>query len=90
MKKFNPHIPIMIREAMGVEPKVYARYGMSSVPYIDDRVLISWNGRIWEGKDGASKGYYLDATLSQVFAKSFTDLDDKMIEDKVSELVKAA
>ena len=27
MKKNNPHTPIMIREALGVEPKVFARYG---------------------------------------------------------------
>ncbi|KAK3081473.1 hypothetical protein LTS18_006374, partial [Coniosporium uncinatum] len=26
MKKHNPHTPIMIREAAGVEPKVWARY----------------------------------------------------------------
>ena len=26
MKKNNPHIPILIREALGVEPKVWARY----------------------------------------------------------------
>ncbi|MCJ1360481.1 MAG: hypothetical protein MMC33_010486 [Icmadophila ericetorum] len=26
MKKNNPHTPIMIREAAGTEPKVYARY----------------------------------------------------------------
>ncbi|MCJ1408405.1 hypothetical protein MMC19_002480 [Ptychographa xylographoides] len=26
MKKNNPHTPIMLREALGVEPKVYARY----------------------------------------------------------------
>lgn len=26
MKKNNPHTPIMIREAMGIEPRVYARY----------------------------------------------------------------
>ncbi|KAF2465917.1 NADH dehydrogenase, alpha subcomplex, subunit 2 [Lindgomyces ingoldianus] len=26
MKKHNPHTPIMIREASGIEPKVYARY----------------------------------------------------------------
>ncbi|KAF1808810.1 NADH dehydrogenase, alpha subcomplex, subunit 2 [Eremomyces bilateralis CBS 781.70] len=26
MKKHNPHTPIMIREASGVEPKVWARY----------------------------------------------------------------
>ncbi|KAF1996198.1 NADH dehydrogenase, alpha subcomplex, subunit 2 [Amniculicola lignicola CBS 123094] len=26
MKKHNPHTPIMLREARGTEPKVYARY----------------------------------------------------------------
>jgi hypothetical protein len=27
MKKHNPHTPIMIREALDVQPKVWARYG---------------------------------------------------------------
>ena len=27
MKKHNPHTPIMIREASGTEPIVYARFG---------------------------------------------------------------
>ncbi|ODM21080.1 NADH-ubiquinone oxidoreductase 10.5 kDa subunit [Aspergillus cristatus] len=27
MKKHNPHIPILIREAAGTLPRVYARYG---------------------------------------------------------------
>ena len=27
MKKNNPHTPIMMREALGIEPRVYARYG---------------------------------------------------------------
>jgi hypothetical protein len=27
MKKHNPHTPIMIREASGIEPTVYARFG---------------------------------------------------------------
>ncbi|KAF2708308.1 NADH dehydrogenase, alpha subcomplex, subunit 2 [Pleomassaria siparia CBS 279.74] len=26
MKKHNPHTPIMLREANGIEPKVYARF----------------------------------------------------------------
>jgi hypothetical protein len=26
MKKNNPYVPIMVREAMGIEPRVYARY----------------------------------------------------------------
>ena len=28
MKKHNPHVPILMREASGTQPKVYARYGM--------------------------------------------------------------
>jgi NADH dehydrogenase (ubiquinone) 1 alpha subcomplex subunit 2 len=27
MKKHNPHTPIMMREASGTEPRVFARYG---------------------------------------------------------------
>lgn len=27
MKKANPHTPILIREASGVEPKIFARFG---------------------------------------------------------------
>ncbi|KAK4635399.1 NADH-ubiquinone oxidoreductase [Fulvia fulva] len=26
MKKNNPHTPIMLREALGIEPRVFARY----------------------------------------------------------------
>ncbi len=32
MKKNNPHTPIMLREAAGTQPRVYARYGQSIVP----------------------------------------------------------
>jgi hypothetical protein len=31
MKKHNPHTPIMIREASGTEPTVYARFGASTL-----------------------------------------------------------
>ena len=30
MKKNNPNTPIMLREAAGTQPRVYARYGMES------------------------------------------------------------
>ena len=39
MKKNNPHTPIMIREALGVEPKVFARYGKPIA-------LVSRQGRL--------------------------------------------
>ena len=32
MKKNNPHTPIMLREAAGTQPRVYARYGQSIQP----------------------------------------------------------
>ena len=32
MKKNNPHTPIMLREAAGTQPRVYARYGQSIHP----------------------------------------------------------
>jgi hypothetical protein len=30
MKKHNPNTPIMMREAAGTPPRVFARYGMSN------------------------------------------------------------
>ena len=30
MKKHNPHTPILIREASGIEPTLYARYSAST------------------------------------------------------------
>lgn len=31
MKKNNPYVPILIREASGTEPRVFARYGASTL-----------------------------------------------------------
>ncbi|KAF2737567.1 NADH dehydrogenase, alpha subcomplex, subunit 2 [Polyplosphaeria fusca] len=53
MKKHNPHTPIMIREASGIEPKVYARFEFGK------EKIIPLKG-----------------------------LDDKGIENKITELVK--
>jgi hypothetical protein len=39
MKKNNPHTPIMLRDAAGTAPRVYARYGMSTVYYAPNRSL---------------------------------------------------
>ncbi|KAH9845883.1 NADH-ubiquinone oxidoreductase [Teratosphaeria destructans] len=35
MKHHNPHTPIMIREALNVEPRVYARYEYGREKYAD-------------------------------------------------------
>jgi len=37
MKHHNPHTPIMIREAMGVEPRVFARYEFGREKMLDLR-----------------------------------------------------
>ncbi|KXL47395.1 hypothetical protein M433DRAFT_59301 [Acidomyces richmondensis BFW] len=44
MKHHNPHIPILIREASGVEPRVYARYEfgrekMADLHGLDDKAI---------------------------------------------------
>lgn len=33
MKKNNPQTPILIREAQGTLPKIYARYGTNYAPF---------------------------------------------------------
>lgn len=38
MKKNNPHTPILIREASGTTPKVFARYGKLSGPLEKQKV----------------------------------------------------
>lgn len=47
MKKHNPQTPIMMREAAGTQPRVYARYGMTGhlqthcVGSLDKRVRLT-------------------------------------------------
>jgi hypothetical protein len=52
MKKNNPHTPIMLREAAGTQPRVYARYGQSSIPRGMD--LKQW--RLFKGEWTADNG----------------------------------
>ena len=58
MKKNNPHTPIMIREALGIEPKVFARYGRPIAMECRQGRLISMD-RAWEGEAGFIIGYGL-------------------------------
>ncbi|KAJ5474317.1 hypothetical protein N7475_003883 [Penicillium sp. IBT 31633x] len=37
MKKHNPQTPIMMREASGTQPRVFARYGLSDTQ-IEERI----------------------------------------------------
>jgi len=43
MKKNNPYIPIMIREASGTEPRVWARYEFGREKMMDLRGMLNDN-----------------------------------------------
>lgn len=54
MKKHNPTIPIMLREAQGTLPKVYARYDLGkeksqSLEGMDFHTYVSVCSWIWMG-----------------------------------------
>jgi len=56
MKKANPSVPIMIREASGTQPTVYARFGASHLRKdTGETLLIIWN-RLWKGEEAVAKG----------------------------------
>tara|TARA_R110002060_G_scaffold66074_6_gene74964 strand:- start:363 stop:518 length:156 start_codon:yes stop_codon:yes gene_type:complete len=46
MKKHNPNTPIMLREAAGTQPRVYARYGQSEEHLLQALAEI-WIGAVW-------------------------------------------
>lgn len=50
MKKNNPHTPIMLREALGVEPKVFARYGRPITPLGSEQRRLMVFNRAWQGE----------------------------------------
>lgn len=64
MKKNNPHTPIMLRDAAGTQPRVYARYGEQAASWCccsssEDHVLrekVLTLDRIWEGEVGVVNG----------------------------------
>jgi hypothetical protein len=56
MKKANPSIPIMIREASGTQPTVYARFGALHPGRTHGGImLIIWD-RLWKGEEVVTKG----------------------------------
>ncbi|KAK4906624.1 hypothetical protein LTR66_009888 [Elasticomyces elasticus] len=86
MKKNNPHTPIMIREALNVEPKVYARYGPSASPpprYARPDQLPRTNP-----SDPETNTLH-PTEFGKEKMESLKGLDDKAIENKVTELVKS-
>ncbi len=71
MKKHNPHTPILMREASGFEPTLFARYSVSATPRCTPS---GTNKSIDYGKE------------KKIQLKG---LDDKSIEQKVTELVQS-
>lgn len=73
MKKHNPSVPILIREASGTEPTVYARFGAYRADTNKQfKWLIDINVDFGKEKKLPLKG-----------------LDDKSIEQQVTELVQS-
>ena len=87
MKKNNPNIPILIREATGIEPKVWARYGMKgnspNRSKADSRKVMARSHQdlyqVRKFRDCRKGSSSTDGPL--------TGLSDKEIEDNVSKLV---
>jgi NADH dehydrogenase (ubiquinone) 1 alpha subcomplex subunit 2 len=79
MKKNNPNTPIMLREAAGTQPQVFARYGQSlsllciSAKHTGVRMEFILTNGVEFGKEKS---------------ESLLGLSDKEIEDKVTGLVK--
>jgi hypothetical protein len=87
MKKNNPNIPILIREATGIEPKVWARYSMKEAIHQSAQKLTV--GRLWQG---VLEVFVRCANPGTASTGSSTDgppvgFSDKEIEDNVSKLV---
>jgi NADH dehydrogenase (ubiquinone) 1 alpha subcomplex subunit 2 len=76
MKHHNPHTPIMIREASGVQPRVYARYEFGREKMADLNGMRTRIDYVY--------GRQLDTGILTLCA----GLDDKAIEEKVTTLVK--
>ncbi|KAJ5612248.1 hypothetical protein N7510_005442 [Penicillium lagena] len=82
MKKHNPHTPIMMREAMDTEPRVFARYGMDKDPLKTDC------------QNRLKKEYGLTMDEYAEFGKekqeALSGLSEQQIEERITNLVKAS
>jgi NADH dehydrogenase (ubiquinone) 1 alpha subcomplex subunit 2 len=74
MKQSNPHTPIMIREALGIEPKVYARYEFGRERVADLKGEIGHNIPSF-------------CACRRVLSDFTAGLDASAIEQKISSLI---
>jgi hypothetical protein len=54
MKKNNPYVPILIREASGTEPRIFARYGRFSQMHCPENAVLIDSHRIGKGEAGVA------------------------------------
>ncbi|RMY45423.1 hypothetical protein D0865_09921 [Hortaea werneckii] len=87
MKHHNPHTPILIREAMNIQPRVFARYEFGKEKMADLQGM-------WEGEMERWREAFMSREVGRESGKIARSmdrgLDDKAIEDKVSGLVQAS
>ncbi|KAJ5595445.1 uncharacterized protein N7459_001653, partial [Penicillium hispanicum] len=85
MKKHNPYTPIMMREASGIEPRVFARYGTTTTPLgshcsasirSENVQLTKLTRRLSPPEFGKEK------------QEALSGLSDSQIEDRITTLVK--
>jgi NADH dehydrogenase (ubiquinone) 1 alpha subcomplex subunit 2 len=91
MKKNNPSTPIMLREAAGTVPKIYARYGRSCLPNAKECSVLIHAAEFGQEKSQSLEGRRMLArslTQSHVLMLSGVGLSDKQIEETVTTLVK--
>lgn len=89
MKKNNPHTPIMLREALGYEPRIFARYGT----LLDGIFLPGQDTYTMDTELGKEKQESLSGRLGHSWrlitgTDSAQGLTDGEIEAKVSSLVR--
>lgn len=89
MKKNNPDTPIMLREAAGTLPNVYARYGPFPRRCPPARLRASWPA-VLTRRLGPSPPHprACDAEFGHEEHQSLEGLSDKQVEEAVTGLVK--
>lgn len=75
MKKHNPTTPLLVREAFGVPPKIYARYG--KLPPCLSQMKDGRKGRADETEMGKESSVAVDGLSASQIEKALQDLAQK-------------
>ncbi|KAJ5166255.1 NADH-ubiquinone oxidoreductase 10.5 kDa subunit [Penicillium canariense] len=80
MKKHNPHTPILMREASGIEPRVFARYGTKTPDTLREISISKIN------KTNGLAG--LITELGKETQEALSGMSASQIEERITNLVK--